>query len=545
MSDVGAKQLDLKQLAVDRERLRPTVRARRAWISRYVLPPVLIFGFAALVAWTSRGLLIPPRNVQTIPVLATQSAVQAAGTPLFQAAGWVEPRPTPVRVAALAHGIVEQLLVVEDEPVRAGQPVAELIKDDARLAYDAALADQQLRMAELEQAQAALTAAVTRFKQPVHLEAALGEANAEVARIDTMLNNLPFETQRAKAQLRFAEEDYRGKLSAKQAVSTRTVDAAFSELESSRALVGELQDREQSLRRQAAALAQRSEALQTQLSLLADEIKDKDEAAANVKAARARLEQSRVAVTEAQLRLDRMTVRSPMDGRVYQLVGHPGADTSAVMTAMNGHDARTIVTLYRPDMLQIRVDTRFEDIPKVSLNQPVQIENPAISSPLIGRVLYISSEADIQKNTLQVKVAIESAPEVFKPEMLVDVTFLAPEQTQNDRETTFATRFYVPHAFVHNSADGPFVWVADQSVGRAIRTPVELGVVQANGLVEIKSGLRLATRILTTGTDGLVDGDRIRVTGESQDDSALSQDIGAGQGDRRYRPLNRSPTGGQ
>ena len=46
-----------------------------------------------------------------------------------------------------------------------------------------------------------------------------------------------------------------------------------------------------------------------------------------------------------------------------------------------------------------------------------------------GTVLFISSEADIQKNTLQVKVAIPDPPDVFKPEMLVDVTFLAPERS--------------------------------------------------------------------------------------------------------------------
>ena len=73
--------------------------------------------------------------------LASQSAVQQEGTPLFQAAGWIEPRPTPVRVAALAPGVVERLLVVEDQPVKAGEPVAELIKEDAQLAYDRAPAN--------------------------------------------------------------------------------------------------------------------------------------------------------------------------------------------------------------------------------------------------------------------------------------------------------------------------------------------------------------------------------------------------------------------
>ncbi len=85
--------------------------------------------------------LLPPRDVWVVPVLASQSAVQSEGTPLFQAAGWIEPRPTPIRVAALAPGVVERLLVVEDQQVKAGEPVAELVKQDAQLAYDRAAAN--------------------------------------------------------------------------------------------------------------------------------------------------------------------------------------------------------------------------------------------------------------------------------------------------------------------------------------------------------------------------------------------------------------------
>ncbi|HBL44518.1 MAG TPA: hemolysin D, partial [Planctomycetaceae bacterium] len=59
-----------------------------------------------------------------MPVIVTQSSIRNAGTPLFQAAGWVEPRPTPVRVAALSPGVIEELLVVEDQKVKQGEPIA-------------------------------------------------------------------------------------------------------------------------------------------------------------------------------------------------------------------------------------------------------------------------------------------------------------------------------------------------------------------------------------------------------------------------------------
>ena len=95
MSDV-----DLSQLAVDRSGSKQTGGGtRRHLLTRYVIPATLIVGFLMLVAWASWDLMFPPRRVTVVPVLATQAGIQREGTPLFKAAGWIEPRPTPVRVA--------------------------------------------------------------------------------------------------------------------------------------------------------------------------------------------------------------------------------------------------------------------------------------------------------------------------------------------------------------------------------------------------------------------------------------------------------------
>ena len=514
--------VDIRELAIERGTAAPNVRTRRHVLTRYVLPAVLLLGFLLLLVWASWNIVFPPRAVTIVPVQATQAELREAGTPLFKAAGWIEPRPTAVRVAALAPGVIEQLLVVEDQAVKRGDPVAELVKDDAQLAYERALADSKLREAELEEAEASRVAANTRLEQPVHLEAALAEADAVLAKLETELKNLPFEARRASADLEFARKDYEGNVTAQDAVSGRMIDASKRVLESAKAFVEELRNRATSLEKERSALVGRRDSLKTQLELLADEIREKDEATARVKAAAARVEQARVAVAEGKLRLDRMTVRAPVDGRVYQLVADPGAQIGGGgMTQMVGHDASTVVTLYRPELLQVRVDVRFEDIPKVSLRQRVDIENPALSMALIGKVLFVSSEADIQKNTLEVKVEIPSPPPVFKPEMLVDVTFLSPEQQETGPTATTVDRIYAPRRYVHQGSDGAFVWLADQSAGVARRTPIEVGAASGltqgtGGMVEVTSGLTIASRLIASGTEGLQDGDRIRVTGEAE-----------------------------
>lgn len=510
-----SESVDLRELAIDRgAREQPKLRPKRDVLTRYILPFVLILGFLSLVAWASRDMVFPPKPVSVMSVLSTTAEVSQEGTPLFQAAGWIEPRPIPVRVAALAPGVVEKLLVVEDQPVKAGEPVAEMVKEDAKLSYERALADQKLREAELEEAESHLKAATTRFEQPVHLEAALREAEALLAKTQTAIKNLPFELRRAEADEKAARKDYDGKQASKGVVADVQIDIARSKWNSTKASVQELQDRDASLKQEQSALAARRKALKTQLELLAEETKSKEGAAAQVKAAQARVEQTRVMVAEAKLRLDRMTIRAPVDGRVYQLVAAPGSRIGSGMTQMLGHDGSTAVTMYRPNRLQIRVDVRFEDLPKVSLKQPVKIDNPALPSPIVGQVLFISSEADIQKNTLEVKVELPEPPEVFKPEMLVDVTFLAPKPIERSEEPSRKLKLYVPRQLIQQGEGKSFVWVADQSEKVARKTIVQTGVVGSNGLVQITSGLNRTSRLITSGLDQLEEGQPIQITAE-------------------------------
>ncbi|MDE0863697.1 MAG: efflux RND transporter periplasmic adaptor subunit [Rubripirellula sp.] len=536
-----SNDVDLRDLAVDRGgNSRTEIRGRRNVFSRYILPSALLIGFLTLVAWASRDILFPPRSVTVVPVLATTAEVQQEGTPLFQAAGWIEPRPTPLRVAALAPGVVENLLVVEDQAVKEGEPIAELVKADAELAHDATMANLELRHAELEESEATFAAAETRLKQPVHLQASLNEAEAALANMDTQLKNLPFQLRRAEADHKALQQDYEGKQSASGVIAGIEIDIALGKADAAKAMVDELIDRSTSLRAERTALESRCSALKTQLELLSDETKARDEAQANIKAAKARVSQAKVAVAEAKLRLDRMTVVAPIDGRVFRLIAHPGARIGSGMTQMQGYDGSTVITMYRPDMLQVRVDTRFEDIPKVSLGQTVEIGNPAITSPLNGTVLFVSSEADIQKNTLQVKVEIPDPPDVFKPEMLVDVTFLAPARPGLAEKPSQQVRVYLPHQLIHSDERGSFVWVADQSEGVARKTDVKVGAVAPNGLVEITSGLKVSSRVISGAIEGLRDGERIHV---SREDTSLGTDV-AIQPDSSLQSQSRTPDGG-
>lgn len=515
-----ATNVDLSQLAVSREPAghHSQLVRKRHLFTRFVLPALVILGFALVAAWAARDSLLPAQDVTVVPVILAHAEVRQAGTPLFQAAGWVEPRPTAVMATALEEGVVEELLVVEGQEVKRGEAVARLVETDARLALAQAESDLALAEAELNSAKATLIAANRSFEHPVHLEAPVAEAEAELAKITTELKNVPFLVTAAEARLQLARQTLEGKRSAAGAIPGRSIQTAEKEFEQAKAAVNELKQRGPSLKAESEAWQRKCDALRRQLELKNEEHRRVGEAKAAVKSAEARVSRAKLTVDVAMLQLDRMIVRSPISGRVLALNAQPGSRLVG-MTAATNQESSTVVSLYDPKMLQVRADVRLEDVPQLMLGQSAQIATAASKKVLTGEVVAITSQADIQKNTLQVKVAIHDPPPVIKPEMLVQVTFLSPQLPGDESEQrNDPLRLLVPKELVHQGQSGASVWIADQQSNVARQQVVQLGQAETGQLVEVVSGLTALDKLIARGRESLADGDRIRIIG--MDESA-------------------------
>jgi len=512
--------LDLRQLRVDRDAPDPpsTRRSgRRHLLSRYVLPGAVVLGFLAVIFWAARDSLLPSTPVMVVPVVMARAEVQEAGTPLFQAAGWIEPRPSPVVVSSLAEGVIEKILVVEGQEVQAGQPVAKLIDTDARIALEKTQADLQLKEAEQASAQAELAAARTRIEQPVHLEAALAEADSFLAQAETELAKLPFEARAAGTRVELARKELKGKETAGAAVAERLVQRAEGELQSALAQLEEVKQRGPHLEKSVATLRRRCDALKKQLELKIDETRQLADAEAKVKAAEARHRQAELAVQTATLQLERTTIRAPLAGRVLRIAASPGARVMGI-NPQSAQDASTVLSLYDPKMLQVRADVRLEDVARVQPGQPVRIETASVPGPIQGRVLMVTSQASVQKNTIEVKVALDDPPPAIRPEMLVQATFMAADPPTGKGEAAAAReRLLVPRQLVEKTEAGAALWVADPA-GIARRQPIELGRAGTPQLVEVIQGLNATDKIISTGREGLRHGQRIRIAGEMMND---------------------------
>jgi RND family efflux transporter MFP subunit len=526
MSTAKSSQVDLQALAVDRS-LRGSsreVRRPRHVFTRYVVPAVLILGFAGLLAWSLRDRWLPATPVSVVPVTATRTMAMATDTPLFTAAGWVEPRPTPVVVSSLVEGVVERLTVIEGQEVAAGEPIAYLVDADARLAIRQAKAELDLRQAELASAEAALIAAEQLEAEPITRQAELADAEAQLTKVETELARLPSQIEAAEARHALAEQEVAAKTAAKDALPALTLKRAQSELAVAKAQIEESRRQAEALAREQTALSKRRDVLRRQLELKIDEQRAAAESRAKVTAAKAQIEQAATSLESAELRLARSVIRAPVAGKVLALVARPGTKLMGLAPAAMA-DSSTVVTMYDPASLQVRADVRLEDVPHVLIGQSVQIETPAAKGALTGNVVAVTSLADIQKNTLQVKAAIDNPPPVIKPDMLVQVTFLAPPQaTPAAGEGEVALRIGVPIELVEGSGDEANVWVADLAAGVARQRKIALGRPISRELVEVTSGLAIGDRLIVTGRESLRDGSRIRVVradaamGKSTDD---------------------------
>jgi hypothetical protein len=110
-----------------------------------------------------------------------------------------------------------------------------------------------------------------------------------------------------------------------------------------------------------------------------------------------------------------------------------------------------------------------------------------VNGPIDGEVLALTSLANIQKNTLEVKVAIKDPPPLLRPEMLATVTFLAPAENTAAAPSESTERILIPRLLVEGSGESTSVWLVDAR-DRAQKRCIRLGRAGPGELIEVLSG---------------------------------------------------------
>ena len=184
------------------------------------------------------------------------------------------------------------------------------------------------------------------------------------------------------------------------------------------------------------------------------------------------------------------------------------------MVDMDSKLSANAIHLYDPNRLQVRVDVPLADAAKVGIDQKAKVTVDVLPDTRFdGHVTRIVHEADIQKNTLQVKVAIHDPIPQLKPEMLARVRFIANRSANSNEEASLHT--FVPERLItQRSEETATVWGLTAS-NRATQRSITLGEHVQDQWIEVVAGLNPGDVLIAEPPDGLKEGQRVRITGES------------------------------
>lgn len=491
---------------------------RRRRLTRVLIPLLVLLATVGLLLYASWEQILPATPVRVTPVIVKTVQGQQTGTVTVQAPGWVEPAPHPYYASALANGIVEEVTVLEGERVTAGQVVARMVDDDARLALAATEAAVEQRKAELAAAEAELRAAEKNIEHLVAPRRAVANAEARVAEIDASLMQLEATLLAEQSKLAEIQDEFdrKSELVESRAVSEADVRRLELRVEAQKASIEATRARREILQAQRRQAQADLEAATENLDLLIEERQRVDLATAAVAERQAMLRAAESNRDEAALRLERMLVRSPVDGIVMIRLAAPGSK----LTREGGEHSAHAVHIYKPEHLQVRVDVPLADAARVGVGQEAEIVVEVLPDSVFnGRVTRVVHEADIAKNTMEVKVAIAEPTPELKPEMLARVRFIGRSEATGE-EPELRARVFAPADLLASTGDGGaasalVVGKVQDGRGRVERRSLSLGGTVIEGWREVVSGLQPGDLLVANPPATLEPGDRVEVLGET------------------------------
>lgn len=433
----------------------------------WLLPLCILAGFILLFVLLFRDRLLPAKSVPVFPAVGIEEKTEAKAVPenassigplLFQASGWIEPDPLPIKATALTDGIVEEVHVLEGELVKKGDLLATLIGVDTRIERDLMAA----KLADMKASFDAHCVGTRIALQKMEIEKAsltIAEANAA----------------EAENKLRRYERMSKGSITEDERISVRF-------------------DHIRSLAEVDAANAR-----------IAGIAEDLNQIAYEILAIQARIKVAEANLEKAELAHSRTKITAPADGRILALKAAPGQKK---MVGMDEEDSSTIAILYDPEHLQVRVDVPLGDAGGLGVGQRAKIRCNLLPNMVFeGEVTRIQGSADIQRNTLQAKVRIENPSEKLRPEMLCRVEFfetsLETESTGNAVDGSMGVAVYVPQSAV---TDGS-VWICNADSLRAEKRSVDTSVIRED-LIRVDSGIRPGEWVVSDSS-GLKAGQRL------------------------------------
>ncbi len=426
----------------------PRKRQRRTVRLAFGVLIIMVLGGTAWVLHANLRPSIAPVDVYVVP--ASQSA--APGGSGFTAGGYLEVIPPgPVVVSTMIEGRVKSLRAVPGQTITQGDELARL--------------DDVVYRQELDVQQAAVALAKAKLAR---LEA--GFRTEEIAQAKANLDRAQGWLEKAKA-----DEERLKPLAEAGTVAGKTYLTAVAELRAAQADVS---------------------ARKAELDLRTKGYRKED-----IAIARAESEQAEAELRRTQWKLEQCVIKAPISGVVFQQLVQPGDWVSA---NQRGEHRGALLTLALPSQIQAWVDVNQRDIGSVHVGQDVRLVTDANPErPINCRVERILPTANLQKNTVQVKVQIPKPPADFRPEMSVQVTFIP--RGENASQVSSVVSVPATAVVTQSETTGVYVLLDGQAHFRQMTTGNEV-----DGMVTVLSGLNAGDRVILS-PQSLTDGQLVEI----------------------------------
>ncbi len=160
-----------------------------------------------------------------------------------------------------------------------------------------------------------------------------------------------------------------------------------------------------------------------------------------------------------------------------------------------------VFTIVKTDKIYANVSVPESEIGKIALGQKTVVIISALENREVqGRVTLIGAMANPRTRSYTVKI------ELANPDYTLLNGMIAEAKIVTDKKVEIIT---VPgNAIIRDANNLMYVFLADQSTGRAIRRRVFSGFVHKSE-IEIKSGLSMGDTVIISGQHKLTDGQRI------------------------------------
>ena len=451
------KHKDLAGLRIDRAALEEQSVGFR-WSRIYILAGIAIIVLLGLGTLAYRYLFSPTPEVETVRAAAEGGDV--AGSVVLTATGYIVPHHK-INVNSKVTGRVKWIGVEKGDHVKEGQVLVRLEDDEFRAQYS--------------QAHGSADAARAYYDELVH-----GSRPEEVAQAQHNLDEARATLANDKLTL-----DRNRQLFSQGVVSKQALDDSTARFDSDQQRVNSLEKA-------------------FQLSKIGPRAEE-------IARAKGQLAQAEGQASYAKSLLDATIIRAPVSGTILERNAEKGElITAQFASSAEGGPQGSVASLADLNDIQADLDIAQDDFAKLTPHQQAAVTVDAFPDlSWKGVIAEVSPEANRQKATIEVKVQILNPDAHLRPEMNTTVRFIADENKSAVSQQAAAA--VVPSGAIRDADGKKYVLIALD--GKALKRDVK--VLSQRSAGALVSGLNGGESVITAAPEGLKDGDKIKIKGQS------------------------------